>query len=104
MAATTNSGVPIKDIDGVPDYKLAGDLLVGLIVGALKGGESTVGEDHAPSIGDVGGVALNDSDVMVGVGFFDEQGAIEARGTATEDEDVHGSNLPIAIGYPDRKS
>src|SRR5580700_11823710 len=74
MAATAYSGIPIENIDGIPDHEVVGDLLVGLIVGPLKRGECAIREDHAPTIGDIGGIALNDGDAISGIGFFDEQG------------------------------
>ena len=56
--------------------KLVGDLLVGLVIGALEGRQRAVREDDAPAVGHIGGVAFDDGDIVRGVGFFDEQATI----------------------------
>src|SRR5215831_10555287 len=89
MAATANSFSTVAHIDGVPDDELIADLLIRLIVGPLKCCQCAVGEDDTPAIGDVGRIALYDSDVVRWIGFFDEQTAIETCRPSTKDYNVH---------------
>src|SRR5262249_36829834 len=79
----------IAHVYGVPNDEILGDLLVGLVVGPLEGGQRAVGEDHAPAVGHVGRVALDDRDVVRRIGLLDEEGGIKARGTSAEDYNSH---------------
>ena len=70
----------IVDLDVVPVGERAADRLVGLAVGLREALQRRVGEDHAPAEGVVRAVALEDGDLVRGVGLLHEEREVQARG------------------------
>src|SRR2546427_6675136 len=67
-----------------------------------EGVERGVGEDHPEAEGVVGPVALDDGDVVAGIGLLHQQGEVEPGRTAADRDDPHASIVPKARG--DRRS
>lgn len=79
----------VVDVYCRPGDEFFGDAFVGGEVRVPKGADRAVREDDAPAIGRPGGVAFHDVDVVGRVGFFEEDGGVEAAGAAAEDEGFH---------------
>ena len=92
----------IVDVDVVPVREGAGDRLAGGPVGLDEGVERGVGEDHPEAEGVVGPVALDDGDVVAGIGLLHQQGEVEPGRTAADRDDPPASIVPKARG--DRRS
>ena len=70
-----------------------------LRVAALHVGVRGVGEDHAPSEGVVGLVALDDGDLVRRVRLLHEEGEVESGGSAADAGDVHGGGAGAGRGW-----
>src|SRR5690242_15794147 len=95
MPAAAYGFAAIAGVDGIPDDKLAGDLLIRFVVSALKGGQRAIREYNAPAIGDIRRVALQNGDVVGWIGLLDEQTSIEARRPCAQDDDFHAGSLRL---------
>jgi hypothetical protein len=85
------------DVYRRPGDEFLGDALVGGEVRVAKGADGAVREDDAPAVGGSRRVAFDDVNIVVGVGFFEEDGGVEAAGAAAEDESFH-------LGYEKNRS
>ena len=75
----------VVDVNGRPGNEFLGNPFVSGEVGFAEGVDGAVGEDDAPAVGRPGGVAFYEVDVVVGIGFFEEDGGVEAAGATAED-------------------
>src|SRR5579885_2456304 len=94
MAATTYSLTTIQNVDIIPEDETIGDLLVGFVVSTLERGKRAVRKHHAPAISDICRIALENSNAVRGVIFFDEQTGIQTCRASTKNNDVHHAVLP----------
>src|SRR5579872_488505 len=94
MATTTDYFTAVTGIYVIPYHKMIANLFIRLIIGALKRREGAVGEDDAPAIGDIGRIALDDSNFVRRIGLFDEQPRVESRRACTKDYNFHNGFLP----------
>src|SRR5579859_2309751 len=97
MASTADDLIAVMDIDGIPNHELIRDLFICLIVSPLERGERAIRKDDAPAVGYIRRVALDDADIVRGIGLFDEQAAIESCGPGAEDDNFHAVFLPTLV-------
>src|SRR5579884_1264497 len=94
MTTTTDTLATIEDINIIPENEVIGDLFIRFIVSTLERGKRAVREHYAPAVSDIRRVALENSNVVRGVIFFDEQTGIQACRATTKNNDVHDAVLP----------
>ena len=88
----------IVDLDVVPVREGAGDGGVGLGVGLLEILERRVGEHDAEAERVVRSVALENGDVVPGIGLLHEDREVEAGRSAADRDDLHTSIVPEGTG------
>ena len=79
----------VVDVNGCPGDEFFGDAFVGGKIGFTKGVDGAVRENHAPAVSRARRVSFHEVDVVLGVGFFEEDGGVEASRAAAEDEEFH---------------
>lgn len=79
----------VVDVYRRPGDEFFRDAFVGGEVGFAKGVDGAIREDDAPAVGRARGVAFHDVNVVSRVGFFEENGRVEAAGAAAEEEGFH---------------
>src|SRR5579885_2179159 len=89
MTAAANGFSAIAGINGVPDDKAVGDLLIGGKVCALEGGQCTIRKDDTPAIGHIRRVALNNCDVVRRIGLLNQDTCVETRRSTAKNNDFH---------------
>src|SRR6266496_1984721 len=93
MSSTTYFLISIKHIDGIPDHEMIRDLFVCFSIGSLEGSQCAIGKNDTPAIGNVCSIALDNGDVVSGIGLFNEQATIESCRTSTEYNYLHPALL-----------
>src|SRR5437016_8976596 len=96
MAAAVQPFAAKIDIDGIPDHELIGNLFIRFIVCSLKRSQRAIGKNDPPAISYISRITLDNGNIMSGIGFFNEQAAVETGWAAAEDSDFHRAPLPSA--------
>src|SRR4029453_17127270 len=87
---------PVVDIDVIPVCKRLGDLGMGDRVGFQKIVQSGVGKDDTEAESVVGAVALDDGDLVPGIGPLHQDREIQARRAAADRDDLHACDCTEA--------
>ncbi len=78
----------VVDLDVVPVREALGDGLVALAVGLGEVMHGGVGEDHAEAKGVVAAVALEDGDLVGGIGLLQQDGQVQPSRPAADANDL----------------
>src|SRR5947209_7121483 len=100
MSPTTDSFPTIICVNGIPDHKMIGNLLIGLIVSPLKRSQCAIRKNNAPAIRHIRRIAFNDGNLVCGMSLLNQEATIETGRPGTQNNDSHCSSCPENVGVP----
>src|SRR5215472_8935417 len=104
MAAAVQPLAPKIDIDTIPDHELISNLFIRFVVCPLKRSQRAIRKNDPPAVGYICRIALDNDDIVLWIGFFYKQAAVETGRATTKYGDFHCALLPSAERIPASRS
>ena len=76
VASRTDGVIVVLHVNGIPPDEVFRDVLVGLRINLLEGGQRPFGKDHPPAVGRIGRIAFYECDFVGWVRLLQQKSAV----------------------------